>query len=111
MTGSPSRAPRGRGCPARDMTVAISVPGSFRRGQVEAAAADGSAGSGVAEVEAQLGRRSAVRYARAELTGLQPATEYDYRVLLDGVVASSGTFRTAPAGPVDFRFTAFGDQG
>jgi Calcineurin-like phosphoesterase len=98
--------------PGRVMTVGIAVPGFFRRGRVEAApAAPAGGGGGAAELIPQPVRGSTVQYARAALTGLQPSTEYTYRVLLDGVAASSGTFSTAPAAAADFRFTAVGDQG
>ena len=49
----------------------------------------------------------------AEVTGLQPNTEYEYRPLLSGVVQDDfgGTFRTLPAAgkPGAFRFALGGD--
>lgn len=42
-----------------------------------------------------------------ELTGLQPATAYSYRVLLDGATKHSGTFRTLPnSGVIKFAYGA-----
>ena len=47
------------------------------------------------------------------LTGLQPATDYFYRVEMDGQVVADGIrFRTAPTTATDtLRFIAFGDSG
>ncbi|GEM_PF-2666982 len=51
-------------------------------------------------------------YNTVELTGLTPGTTYHYRVSGDSTIWSDGfTFRTAPNGPADFSFTAFGDNG
>jgi purple acid phosphatase-like protein len=51
-------------------------------------------------------------YNTVLLTSLLPGTTYHYALSNDGVVWSSDrTFTTAVAGPSDFRFTAFGDQG
>jgi 3',5'-cyclic AMP phosphodiesterase CpdA len=47
----------------------------------------------------------------ARIFGLRPDTDYVYSVLSDGAPAVQGTFRTAPAGRVPFRFTSFGDLG
>ena len=46
-----------------------------------------------------------------EVDGLAPATTYEYRVLLDGLDAGGGTFRTLPARgqPAAFRFALGGD--
>jgi len=96
--------------PRREMTIGIAVPDEFRGGRVEAVPAAGSGGT-AAGLEVQMVRASTLRYARAGLTGLQPDAEYVYRVLLDGVMASTGRFRTAPSAAAGFRFTAFGDQG
>jgi hypothetical protein len=66
------------------------------------------------------GRRFAVDqyYLHAALDGLRPGTTYYYGVGHDGFDPASrtrlstvGTFRTAPAAPETFVFTAFGDQG
>jgi uncharacterized protein (TIGR03437 family) len=49
---------------------------------------------------------------RAELPGLRPATEYSYRILVDGAVLEEGPhlrFRTPGPGP--FKFVAIGDSG
>ncbi|MFI7011449.1 purple acid phosphatase family protein [Streptomyces sp. NPDC050145] len=57
-------------------------------------------------------------YLHAALDGLRPGTTYYYGVGHDGFDPASaerlgtlGTFRTAPATPAPFVFTAFGDQG
>lgn len=51
-------------------------------------------------------------YHTVELTGLTPGTQYHYRVSGEaGTWSEDLTFRTAPSGPVDFTFTAFGDNG
>ncbi|MFH8796789.1 purple acid phosphatase family protein [Streptomyces sp. NPDC017941] len=57
-------------------------------------------------------------YLHAALDGLRPGTTYYYGVGHDGFdpasperLATIGSFRTAPARPETFVFTAFGDQG
>ncbi|MFJ9040216.1 purple acid phosphatase family protein [Streptomyces sp. NPDC102406] len=57
-------------------------------------------------------------YAHAALDGLRPGTTYYYGVGHDGFDPASpahrstlSAFRTAPAHPAAFTFTAFGDQG
>ncbi|MFF2510818.1 purple acid phosphatase family protein [Streptomyces sp. NPDC058086] len=57
-------------------------------------------------------------YVHAALDGLKPGTTYYYGVGHDGFDPASpahrstvGSFRTAPANPEKFVFTAFGDQG
>ncbi|MFZ3567985.1 purple acid phosphatase family protein [Streptomyces sp. BH097] len=57
-------------------------------------------------------------YLHAALDNLQPGTTYYYGVGHDGFdpadaerLGTLGTFRTAPASPESFVFTAFGDQG
>ncbi|WP_306318807.1 MULTISPECIES: metallophosphoesterase family protein [unclassified Streptomyces] len=57
-------------------------------------------------------------YLHAALDGLTPGTTYYYGVGHDGFdpadaerIGTLGTFRTAPATPQPFVFTAFGDQG
>jgi len=66
------------------------------------------------------GVRSALEqyYLHAALDGLRPGTTYYYGVGHEGFDPASAarratiaTFRTAPAGPEKFVFTAFGDQG
>jgi 3',5'-cyclic AMP phosphodiesterase CpdA len=47
----------------------------------------------------------------ASIRGLRPDTSYVYSILSDGAAPVPGTFRTAPAGRVPFRFTSFGDLG
>ncbi|MFJ6570813.1 purple acid phosphatase family protein [Streptomyces sp. NPDC091292] len=57
-------------------------------------------------------------YLHVALDGLRPGTTYYYGVGHDGFdpaspdrLATLGSFRTAPAAPETFVFTAFGDQG
>jgi hypothetical protein len=51
-------------------------------------------------------------YNRALLSSLLPGRTYHYSLSNDGINwSTSRTFTTAVAGPSDFRFTAFGDQG
>ncbi|NNN33692.1 metallophosphoesterase family protein [Streptomyces sp. S3(2020)] len=57
-------------------------------------------------------------YLHAALDGLRPGTTYYYGVGHDGLDPAAAahrstiaSFRTAPAGPEKFVFTAFGDQG
>jgi len=46
------------------------------------------------------------------LTGLAPATQYIYRVVIDDIsVLGEWTFHTAPPAAAPFRFVAFGDCG
>jgi acid phosphatase type 7 len=46
---------------------------------------------------------------RADVTDLDPATDYVYQVYVDSQLTSQGGFRTAGDGP--FRFVVFGDSG
>lgn len=46
-----------------------------------------------------------------ELTGLRPATAYEYALPGDGGLSRAYTFTTAPEGEPEFRFAAFADQG
>jgi hypothetical protein len=94
--------------PAREVTLAVSIDAQFGSARVEARAGTGEL---AAEMDVNVVRGSSMRYGQARLQGLQPGTDYSYRVLLDGVPAATGRFRTAPAQPARFRFTAFGDQG
>ncbi len=44
------------------------------------------------------------------LTGLLPDTTYRYRIVFDGEVGDTFSFRTAPDAKVPFRFTVWGDN-
>jgi hypothetical protein len=46
---------------------------------------------------------------RADLSELDPATDYAYRLYFDSQLTAEGRFRTAAGGP--FRFVVFGDSG
>lgn len=70
---------------------------------------DGSFGR-VVPVETRSVTGTGVRYHHVLADGLDAGTTYHYRLRHDGG-ATTGTFRTAPAGPLRFRFVAFGDQG
>jgi hypothetical protein len=50
-------------------------------------------------------------YHHARVAGLSPNTAYHYRVRHAGAESPDERFRTAPAAPQPFTFTAFGDQG
>lgn len=69
----------------------------------------------VIEIPARVTERGIPYYKyQALLTGLRPATNYFYRVLMDGgelAPPEDFRFRTAPAGPGPFTFLAFGDSG
>ena len=62
-----------------------------------------------AEVSSVPGKRF-VTYV-ANLTGLDPATEYEYEVSLDGATRGPFTFETAADATDGFRVTAVGDHG
>ncbi|MCK6497569.1 metallophosphoesterase family protein [bacterium] len=47
---------------------------------------------------------------RAVLTGLEPLTEYHFRVLQAGTPGTDRTFRTAPDEPIDFAFSVWSDS-
>ena len=47
----------------------------------------------------------------AAITGLKPASDYQYVAVHAGAQPESGSFRTGPAGRSAFTFTSFGDQG
>lgn len=68
------------------------------------------AGDLVAAFPAQVQQFSNFFQYSAELRGLTPGREYDYQVLLDGVVVRDRMrFRTTGPGP--FNFLVFGDSG
>lgn len=112
--------------PRTRMRISWQVPLAVRRPFVRIGTAPDRLG---ARVDAELrdlrtpeqpGVRAAVEqyYAHAALDGLTPGTTYYYGVGHDGFDPASAanlrtvrTFRTAPARPEAFVFTAFGDQG
>jgi len=95
--------------PATTMVVDFATEGELVSARVEASSPPGSGVSAEATINAVTGSRR--RYGRATLSGLTPGTDYTYRIFLDGQPFSQSHFRTAPAAPEAFRFTAFGDQG
>jgi hypothetical protein len=94
--------------PQHEMIVSFVSDSSFASARVEATSAAGGAS---ADVEVHMVPGSRARYCRSILTNLRADSEYQYQILLDGTPAGGSTLRTAPAGPIPFRFTAFGDQG
>jgi hypothetical protein len=54
---------------------------------------------------------SPTQYHHVPVVGLQPGTNYHYRVRHDGGASDAATFRTVPSTIGPFTFTAFGDQG
>lgn len=57
--------------------------------------------------KAEAGSRS---FHALRVTGLRPATTYDYRVISGGAVSSAGHFTTAPDDVRPFRFLVYGDN-
>ncbi len=53
---------------------------------------------------------SPLYYHDVELTGLQPATEYELEMVSDGHISPRFYFRTAPDGPADFSLLFGGDS-
>jgi hypothetical protein len=67
---------------------------------------------GIACGEVRLTDKAPARWHVFRLTGLQPSTEYGYRLVLDGSARDEAyAFRTAPAGDAPFRFAVVGDPG
>lgn len=86
------------------MIVTFGVDGPFNRASVRITGPSGK------ETRAET-TVSAGRHCQALVSGLVADTVHDYTVELDGVPVAERRFRTAPTGPMAFRFTAFGDQG
>lgn len=57
--------------------------------------------------DANNGIETITHHARIE--GLDPATDYVYKIVSGGQTQVSSAFRTAPEGRVPFRFTSVGD--
>ena len=95
--------------PAREMAVSWATTGPVQNAVLDLGL-DGGYGT-VVPAESRAVADTATVYHHARLTGLTPGTGYHYRVRHDGGAAEDATFRTAPAGPAPFTFTAFGDQG
>jgi Calcineurin-like phosphoesterase/Purple acid Phosphatase, N-terminal domain len=95
--------------PTSQMSLTFSINGSFRNAAVEYGANRHFGSTQQADVRAV--RAAKRRYGRVRLDGLQPDTEYAYRIRVDGKAGRPGSFRTAPDGSAPFRFTAFADQG
>ncbi|CAL9442462.1 hypothetical protein SUDANB105_02260 [Streptomyces sp. enrichment culture] len=112
--------------PRTGMRISWQVPAAVRRPYVRIGTRPDDLGGRIdAEIRALhtpevRGVRAAVEqyYVHAALDGLLPGTTYYYGVghegrdpAAPGHRASLGSFRTAPAKPERFTFTAFGDQG
>lgn len=95
--------------PKREMTVSWSTAAPVRSPVVDVGLDTSYGTTVVAETRSLAG--TTTNYHHARVTGLRPGTTYHYRVRHDGGGAEDATFRTAPAGPAPFTFTAFGDQG
>ena len=95
--------------PRRDMHVSWSTTAPVQNAVVDVGLDTTYGLTLPAETRAVAG--AATNYHHGHLSGLQPGTTYHYRVRHDGGASEDATFRTAPAGPVPFTFTAFGDQG
>ncbi|AUH40299.1 purple acid phosphatase family protein [Streptomyces sp. CMB-StM0423] len=111
--------------PRSQMRVGWQLPLPVRRPYVRFGTEDGDLGGRV-EAEIRPLKTPALsglpaleqHYVHASLDGLAPGTAYVYGLGHDGFDPASrdaaghlATFRTAPAGPRRFVFTAFGDQG
>jgi Calcineurin-like phosphoesterase/Purple acid Phosphatase, N-terminal domain len=99
---------------ARDMNVSWSTAGSVSNPRLVLGTAEGGFGRRIpAETVTytDYGDGVEVFVQHARIHGLQPDSTYVYSVLSDGAPAVQGTFTTAPAGRVPFRFTSFGDIG
>jgi phosphodiesterase/alkaline phosphatase D-like protein len=100
--------------PGREMVVSWATPTAAQRPRLRLGTPDGGFGRTVAAearsyVDGLNGVESTTYHARVR--GLHPDSPYVYEILSDGVAGVQGTFRTAPAGRVPFRFTSFGDIG
>lgn len=94
--------------PRTSMTVSWSTPDSVAAPRVRV----GPTGSVdlVVDAETRTSIDSTMRHHHATITGLDPATTYDYVIEMAGVPDVSRRLSTVPVeGPI--RFTAFGDQG
>ncbi|MCU0780934.1 MAG: fibronectin type III domain-containing protein, partial [Akkermansiaceae bacterium] len=67
-------------------------------------------GGGARVIGERVASGGGTYFHRAVITGLQPGASYSYQVLSgNDPVTQPATFRTAPAGSVDFKFGALGD--
>ena len=99
---------------AREMTVSWVTATSVSRPRVRLGSARGGFGRVIgAETRSYTDGVNGVQTItqHAQIGGLEPGASYVYEVLSDGAAPVQGTFRTAPAGRVPFRFTSFGDIG
>ncbi|KPI01367.1 metallophosphoesterase [Actinobacteria bacterium OK074] len=112
--------------PKTRMRISWQVPFAVRKPYVRVGSAPDDLGRKV-EAEIRALHTPGVRgvrlaldqyYVHAALDGLRPGTTYYYGVGHDGFDPASAShratvssFRTAPASPEKFTFTAFGDQG
>ncbi|GAA4115026.1 metallophosphoesterase [Nocardioides fonticola] len=93
----------------RRMAVSWSTPSSVKRPRLELAR--GNDWGAVHQADSRPSKDVGTVYHHVDLTGLEPDTEYRYRITHGGGTPYVGSFRTAPARPRPFRFTTFGDMG
>jgi Purple acid Phosphatase, N-terminal domain/Calcineurin-like phosphoesterase len=98
--------------PAREVVVSWVTPTSVSNPAVIVGTTHGGFGRTVrAETltytDANNGVETLVQHARVD--GLQPDTDYVYKIVSGGETQVSSAFRTAPEGRVPFRFTSVGD--
>ncbi len=94
---------------SREATVSWSTPGSVSQAMLDLGLTKGY--GLVLPADSRGVAASKTVYHHAGIRGLRPDTTYHYRLRHRGGAGPDRTFRTAPARPRPFRFTAFGDQG
>jgi hypothetical protein len=100
--------------PGREMVVSWATPAAARRPRLRLGTLDGGFGRTIpAEARSYTDGLNGVESTtyHARVGALHPDSRYVYEILSDGAAGVQGTFRTAPAGRVPFRFTSFGDIG
>jgi len=98
--------------PGREVVVSWVTPAAVSNPTVHVGTPSGGFGKAVqAETRTYTdANNSAVTVAQhARIEGLQPDTDYVYKIVSDGETQLSSAFRTAPEGRAAFRFTSVGD--
>ena len=98
--------------PAREVVVSWVTPAPVSNPAVLVGTPAGGFGRVIAAetrsyTDSNNGIQTIAQHARIE--GLQPGTDYVYRIVSGGQTQISSAFRTAPEGRVPFRFTSVGD--
>lgn len=96
--------------PTTEMTLSWRTPGQQVAGQ-SIRVLDGGQAIDVPEIDVRTVAGAASIYSHVALRGLVPDHDYRYELVADGSVSFASSFRTAPAAPRSFTFTALGDQG